>query len=66
MFTGREATSFNPHPASLPGDARWRDVLTSTVEVSIRTRHRCRVMRNQLQGFSSAFKFQSAPGIAAG
>ncbi len=43
------APGFNPHPASLPGEAppasfRWR----AGCVVSIRTRHRCRVKRRTL------------------
>jgi len=36
---------FNPHPASLPGDAPYRPLSRCKQPVSIRTRHRCRVMR---------------------
>jgi len=36
---------FNPHPASLPGDAISGDDAVPRRPVSIRTRHRCRVMR---------------------
>ena len=35
---------FNPHPASLPGDAPNRRRRYANQPVSIRTRHRCRVM----------------------
>ena len=35
---------FNPHPASLPGDAALAYVDVLPFVVSIRTRHRCRVM----------------------
>ena len=36
---------FNPHPASLPGDALTSSAVSQDMSVSIRTRHRCRVMR---------------------
>jgi len=42
----RELPGFNPHPASLPGDATAVTVIVGETRVSIRTRHRCRVMRS--------------------
>ena len=40
-----EDARFNPHPASLPGDACDMVMHQCQGKVSIRTRHRCRVMR---------------------
>jgi len=40
-----QTAGFNPHPASLPGDARPDPCNRADLVVSIRTRHRCRVMR---------------------
>ena len=42
------------------------DSLTSSLGVSIRTRHRCRVMPVIATHKALTEKFQSAPGIAAG
>ena len=36
------------------------------LKVSIHTRHRCRVMREQMKGYKGFNEFQSTPGIAAG
>jgi hypothetical protein len=58
--------SFNPHPASLPGDAKAGEGKNSKGVVSIRTRHRCRVMLAFHRQSRWRSKFQSAPGIAAG
>ena len=57
---------FNPHPASLPGDAKLGHELPYILLVSIRTRHRCRVMRKIAVWGLTEEQFQSAPGIAAG
>jgi len=57
---------FNPHPASLPGDAAKTEAMQTRCRVSIRTRHRCRVMQRISPIISTVKVFQSAPGIAAG
>jgi len=57
---------FNPHPASLPGDAGPQAEPRAVGYVSIRTRHRCRVMHFRAWRTISGSSFQSAPGIAAG
>jgi len=57
---------FNPHPASLPGDATISAFSGSLQSVSIRTRHRCRVMHVCRMRSGGRLEFQSAPGIAAG
>ena len=46
-LSSRSCTSmrFNPHPASLPGDAPKKTEKVCQFIVSIRTRHRCRVMQ---------------------
>jgi len=57
---------FNPHPASLPGDAMQLIADKQQWIVSIRTRHRCRVMPCVARDLWPSPAFQSAPGIAAG
>jgi len=47
---------FNPHPASLPGDASSPPARFITTEVSIRARHPSRVMPNLLNSNFSASK----------
>ncbi len=59
--------SFNPHPAFLPGDAIcWCTLPIDPGEVSIRTRHFCRVMLGVRGSGAGVLMFQSAPGISAG
>jgi len=66
MLSTQKNNGFNPHPASLPGDAVARSPAPAQLSVSIRTRHRCRVMRAQSDLRMAEDVFQSAPGIAAG
>ena len=61
-----DVVSFNPHPAFLPGDASRADELTELADVSIRTRHFCRVMHYPITQILTVAEFQSAPGISAG
>ena len=62
----RATSCFNPHPALLPGDALRTGAERHEAEVSIRTRHCCRVMPAPPNLARTTAQFQSAPGIAAG
>jgi len=70
VFQHLQAASFNPHPASLPGDAPQQQQAHLAHNVSIRTRHRCRVMRlRRPRAQAAASRFNphpaSLPGDAA-
>ena len=58
--------SFNPRPASMPGDPELEPDMAHAYGVSIRARHQCRAIPGIQSAWADAGQFQSAPGINAG
>ena len=66
MRSAAEATSFNPRPPLLAGDAHPSDAVRRALRVSIRARHCWRAMRARVGPCPVGSRLQSAPAIAGG
>ena len=66
MRSAAEATSFNPRPPLLAGDAHPSDAVRRALRVSIRARHCWRAMLARVGPCPVGSRFQSAPAIAGG